>query len=70
MDISTSFPYRIPEDISTWEFPLYFPQKFKMRYNDMQRVPVVRKYPSDDLRSFVIELKCLQVWGYFPFIST
>ena len=66
MNISTSFPYRIPEDISTWKFPLYFPQNFKMRYNDIRRVPVVRKYPSDDLRSFVIEFKMFTVLGILP----
>ena len=67
MDISTSFPYRIPEGISSWKFPLYFPQNFKMRYNYIRRVPVVRKYPSDDLRSFVIEFKMFTVLGILPF---
>ena len=28
------------------------------------------KYPSDDLMSFFGELKCVQVWGNFPLVST
>ena len=64
MDISTSSPCIIAKDISTWKFPSYFPQNFKLhvQYKDIGRVPVEWKYPSDDLMSFFGELKCLQVW--------
>ena len=47
-----------------------FPQNFKMQFNDIGRVPDVRKQPSDDLMSCFGESKCLQVWGNFSFIST
>ena len=39
LDISASFPCGIPGDISTWKFPLRFPQNFKMPYNDIPKCP-------------------------------
>ena len=51
-------------------FPRASLKHFKMQFNDIGRVPVIRKYPSDDLMSFFGELKYLQVWGNFPLIST
>ena len=51
-------------------FPRASLKNFKMQFNDIGRVPVMWKYPSDDLMSFFGELKCLQVWGNFPLIST
>ena len=33
-----------------------------------ERSQLCEKYPSDDLRSFFGELKCLQLWGNFPLI--
>ena len=70
VDISASFPCRFPGDISTWKYLSCFPQHFKMQFNDIGRVPVVWRHPSDDLMSFFGELKCLQIWGNFPLIST
>ena len=43
---------------------------FKMQFNDIGRISVMWKYPSDDLMSFFGELKFLQVWRNFPLIST
>ena len=51
------FPCGIPGDISMLKFPLWFPQNFKMQFNDTGRVPVMLKYPSDDLMSFFGELE-------------
>ena len=51
-------------------FPCVSPRNVKMEYNDIGRVPVMWKYPSDDLMSFLGELKCLQVRGNFPLIQT
>ena len=51
-------------------FPRASLKNFKMQFNDIGRVPVMWKYPSDDLMSFFGELKCFQVWGNFPLIST
>ena len=47
-----------------------FPQNFKVQYKDIERVPVDRKYSSDVLMSIFGELKCSQVWGNLPLIST
>ena len=58
--VSASFPCRIPGDITTWKFPSFFPQNFKMQYSDIGRVPVMWKYPSDELMTFFVELKCLR----------
>ena len=49
-------------------FPCAPFKNFKMQFNDIGRVSVIRKYPSNDLMSFFGELKCLQVWGNFPLI--
>ena len=51
-------------------FPRVSLKNFKMQYKDIGRVPVMWKYLSDDLMSFFGEIKCLQVWGNFPLIST
>ena len=51
VDISAFFSCGIPGDISTWKFPLCFPQNFKWQFNDIGRVPVMWKYPRDDLMS-------------------
>ena len=69
VDISTSSPNKILEDISTWKFPSYFPQNFKTHYNDIGSILVVWNESSDDLMSFSGELKLLQVWRKFPLIS-
>ena len=63
---SVSFPCEICGDISTWKFPSCFPVQF----DDIGRVPVMWKYPCYDLMSFFSELRCLQVWGNSPLIST
>mgnify|MGYP001796171023 CR=1 FL=1 len=46
-------------------FPRAFLINFKMQFNDIGRVSVMWKYPSDDLLSFFGELKCLQVGETF-----
>ena len=51
-------------------FPYASLKIFKMQFNDVGRVPVMWKYPSDDLMSFFGEIKCLQVLGNFLPIST
>ena len=51
-------------------FPRASLKNFKMQFNHIGRVPVMWKYPSDDLMSFFGELKCLQVRGNFPLNST
>ena len=60
--------------LSQWNPWGYFPRaslkNFKMQFNDIGRVPVMWKYPSDDLMPFIGELKCLQVWRNFPLISS
>ena len=39
-------------------FPRASLKNFKMQFIDIGRVPVVWKYPTDDLMSFFCELKC------------
>ena len=64
------FPVESLEIFPRGNFPRASPKNFKMKFNDIGRVPVMWKYPSDDLMSLFGELKCLQVWGNFPLIST
>ena len=64
------FPVESLEIFPRGNFPFASPKNFKMKFNDIGRVPVMWKYHSDDLMSFFGELKCLQVWGNFPLILT
>ena len=62
VNISASFPCGIPGDVSCGKCPCASLKNFKMQINDIGRTPVMWKYPSDDLMSFFVELKSLQVW--------
>ena len=59
VDISPSLTWIITEDISAWKF-------HKVSWKDIQRVPVVQKYPSDVLMSILWWVEKFTGSGKFP----
>ena len=61
-----SFPVESVGKFLRGNFPCVSLKNFKMQYNDIGIVRVMRKYLSDDLMSFFGEIKYLQVLGKLP----